>query len=274
VSMSAGSSLVSVFRVAPSAADPVVNTPVFTFQPFGARFAGGASVAAADVGTFVGGVTRNVTAADGRSELVVASGAGMKATVLVYDLSGAAPRLVDTINPFGGSAAMGALTVTAGRYNNADTLDDLIISSGATGGSAIEVYSGRVDDAVDLRLAQFAPFANTAKKNASVYGVGLDTNRDGIIDNVVTGQGLGGNPGVTRRTSLTGTLIRESALDRSPLRLAALNSRPQPAAVTARFATLSALEGTGSIGLKQAAFAAYAAELGQVNADGTKRLRR
>jgi hypothetical protein len=64
---------VSVFRVAPSAADPVVNTPVFTFQPFGARFAGGASVAAADVGTFVGGVTRNVTAADGRSELVVAS---------------------------------------------------------------------------------------------------------------------------------------------------------------------------------------------------------
>ena len=44
--------------------------------------------------------------------------------------------------------------------------------------------------------------------------------------------------------------------------------------MTGRFADLAALQGTGTIAAKQAAFTAFAAELSRVNADGTRRLRR
>ena len=207
-SMSAGASQVSVFRVDPNAADPVINTPVFTLQPFGATFVGGVAVAVGDVGSFSGGTTRNVTAADGRGELIVASGAGMRATVQVYDLSGCTPRLVDTINPFAGSTTVGSLTVSMGRYDT-DTIDDIIVSSGSGGGSRVEVFSGRIDDPADARLLALAPFANTTRPNAPVTAAGLDLDRDGIIDGFAFGQGLGGNLGMVRQTSRTGVLLSQ-----------------------------------------------------------------
>lgn len=46
------------------------------------------------------------------------------------------------------------------------------------------------------------------------------------------------------------------------------------AAISSRMTTLAGLQDTGSTAAKQAAFAAFAAELSRVNADGTRRLRR
>ena len=223
-------------------------------------------------GSFSGGTTRNVTAADGRGELIVASGAGMRATVQVYDLSGCTPRLVDTINPFAGSTTVGSLTVSMGRYDT-DTIDDIIVSSGSGGGSRVEVFSGRIDDPADARLLALAPFANTTRPNAPVTAAGLDLDRDGIIDGFAFGQGLGGNLGMVRQTSRTGALLSQWMLPATPLRVTALNNKPVPGAVNNRMTMLTGLQGAGSIAAKQAAFAAFAAELARVNADGTKRLR-
>lgn len=274
VSMAGGRSEVRIYQVNPwNLADPVADRPILAFQPFGPRFAGGVSVALADVGRFENGVTRDVTAGDGRRELIVASGAGMSATVQVYDLSGARPRLVDTINPFRGSSSVGMLTLSAGRFD-ADTVDDIIVSSGQGGRSALEIYSGRVDDRQDLRLLSLAPFAAAAQRNAAVSAVGIDVDQDGRIDFLAAGQGVGASAGMLRPISVTGTLLSQAAFAQSlpptPLRVAGLNNRPLPAAVTGRNAWLSSLVGQGSLSAQQAAFAAIGTALAGVNADGAR----
>jgi hypothetical protein len=274
VSMSGGRSEVRVFQVNPwNLSDPVADRPILAFQPFGPRFAGGAAVTLADVGMFENGVTKNATAGDGRRELIVGSGAGMKATVQVYDLSGPRPRLVDTINPFRGSRNAGALTLTAGRFDN-DTIDDITISSGNGGRSALEVYAGRIDDLQDLRLLSLAPFAAAAQRNAAVSAVGIDVDQDDRINFIAAGQGLGGRAGLLRPISFTGSLLSQAAFAQSlpptPVRVAALNNRPLPASVTGRNAWLSSQEGVGAQAARQAAFAAIGAELAGVNADGRR----
>lgn len=67
---------VSVF-LSPSFGGPISPTPYRTFVPFGGDFLGGATIAFADVGTFVGGSLVDGTRSDGRTELAVASGTGM-----------------------------------------------------------------------------------------------------------------------------------------------------------------------------------------------------
>ena len=190
------------------------------------------------MGTFVRGSTVNVASGDGRREIVVASGAGMRATVNVYDLSGAAPRLVDSISPFGGSA--------------------------------LQVYSGRIDDRIDQLLLATNPFGNTLKKNGPLSAVGLDLDGNAFVDQVAAGQGLGGNPGIMRQVSTTGAILSQRTLPASPLRLSAFNNRPLSTSATNRFAALVAANGSGTITAKQAAFAAIASTLSAVNADGTR----
>jgi len=274
--MPSGRSEVRVFQIDAAEADPVANTPVLAFQPFGPRFAGGASVALADVGTFVGGVTQSVLVADGNSELVVASGAGMRATVLVYDMSASRPRLVDTINPFRGSASVGGLTVATGRVD-ADQIQDLIISSGQGGRSQVEVFSGRIDDRVDTRLLAVSPFANSKRRNASVTSVGIDANQDGIVDSLTVGQGSGGELGQVRQLALaTGVRAAAAAVKvgapQTPLRVAALNNRPLSDVIPTRARQAIMANGIGTVADRQAAFAELSREWGVVNGVGFRRV--
>ena len=275
--MSAGRSEVRLFPISASAVEPVAKQPVASFQPFGARFAGGATVAFADVGTFVGGATRNATAADGSSELVIGSGAGMKATVRIYDMSSGRPRLVDTINPFNGSAGVGVVTVSVGRFN-ADSVDDLIVASGQGGGSRVEIYSGRIDDKVDARLAAVAPFAKSRRKNAAVTAAGVDTNQDGVIDSLAVGQGFGGELGKVTQVALSNQLrtaavpLRTSGIPQTPIRVGALNNRPIASQIAARARQAADLGGAGDPAGRQAAFAELAREWGgSVNPNGFRR---
>jgi len=275
--MSAGRSEVRLFPIDASAKDPVANLPILAFQPFGSRFAGGVSVALADLGTFVGGVTRSVADADGNSELVIGSGAGMKATVRAYDISSGLPRLIDTITPFRGSAALGTLTISVGRVDG-DMIQDIIVASGQGGGSQVEIYSGRIDDKVDARLAAVAPFASSKRRNAAVSAVGVDTNQDGVIDSLAVGQGLSGEAGKVRQVALSSRLrttaatLQTSGVPQSPLRVGALNNRPVAEVFAARVRQAAVSSGSGDILGRQAAFAELARQWGgAVNANGFRR---
>lgn len=202
-------------------------------------------------------------------ELAVASGAGMKATVLVYELSGNAPRVVDTINPFGGSSKVGPLSLSAGRFDG-DAVDDIAVSSGKGIRSRVEVFSGRVDDAQDALLLGWVPFPNSPRPFASVTAVGIDSDRDGKVDMMAAVQGLiaANSQMATAPVSATGTLLAQqatqltvNAASKSP-RLAAVNNRPLTPAIASLFAGLGAASGVGSIAAKQAAFAALGSSLG------------
>jgi hypothetical protein len=258
-----------VFQVTPGLPQPVAATPFVTFQPFGTRFVGGAAVTIADVGRFVNGATQDTTAGDGIGELAVASGIGMRATVKVYELSGAAPRVVDTFNPFGGSTRVGPLSVSAGRFNG-DAVDDIAVTSGRGIKSQVEVYAGTIDDLQDALLLSWVPFANSVRPTAGLTAIGIDSDRDGKIDSLAAVQGLNAPQSLfaSAAVSATGALLAQQATSiaiatpsKSP-RLAAVNNRAATPAVTSLFASLGALNGAGTIVAKQAAFATLAATLG------------
>lgn len=182
---------VSVF-LSPSFGGSISPTPYRTFVPFGGDGLGGATVAFADVGTFVGGSLVDRGRSDGRAELAVASGTGRAPKVGMYDLSGATAHRVDSFMPFTPSLRSG-MSVAAGRYN-ANQIDDVIVTSGS-GGPGTEIYSGRVSAAANARLASFAAFAGTSRPQAAAITAPVDRNGDGRIDGFGAVQGLPGGGG-------------------------------------------------------------------------------
>lgn len=214
--MSRGAGTVAVFRSV-NAADPIVDTPYRRFTPFAATFDGGATVAVADVGTFAGGRLTNAAAPDGRVEIAVGSGAGMPATVRIYDIS-ATPRVAATIRPFTASPA-GGVSVAAGRYNS-DSIDDIIVSAGRGGRSAMRVFNGRVDQSAAAVLASSAAFATLARPNAATFTAPIDLDGDGKIDRFHATQGDGGSGGV-QNVALNGNRVGALGSLRGSLRIAA-----------------------------------------------------
>lgn len=221
--MSRGGGTVSAFRSV-NAADPIQNTPYRTFTPFGARFDGGATVTVADVGTFSQGRLTNAAVADGRMEIVVGSGAGMRSTVLVYDVS-ATPRVVSTILPFP-VQQVGGVAVSAGRLN-ADTIDKIFVASGRGGGGVIRVYNGRVDQATPAALVTSTAFAGLARPNAPVFMAPIDLDGDGKIDRFYATQGdAGGSQGVLH-VATSGARVGAFGSLQGPLRIAAFRRLPR-----------------------------------------------
>jgi uncharacterized repeat protein (TIGR01451 family) len=183
-------------------ADPISNAPNKQFSVFSNKFLGGADVVLADVGKFSNGTTISATAPDGKDEIVIGNGPGMRSTIYVYDVTGT-PKIVDTILPFS-NTFKGGITLDAARIN-ADLIPDFIVSAGNGGHSAVEIWSGLTNDAVDVRLATFTTFANTPTANAPVHAVAIDTNNDGIADTIVAVQGTDGNSGQIRSFKTDGT---------------------------------------------------------------------
>jgi cyclophilin family peptidyl-prolyl cis-trans isomerase len=215
--MSRGGGTVSAFRSV-NAADPIENTPYRTFTPFNARFDGGATVTVADVGTFSQGRLTNAAVADGRMEIVVGSGAGMRSTVLVYDVS-ATPRIVSTILPFP-VQQVGGVAVSAGRLN-ADTIDDIVVAAGRGGGAVTRVYNGRADQAASATLVTSTAFAGLARPNAPVFMAPIDLDGDGKIDRFYATQGdAGGSQGVLH-VATSGARVGAFGSLQGPLRIAA-----------------------------------------------------
>jgi cyclophilin family peptidyl-prolyl cis-trans isomerase len=215
--MSRGAGTVNVFRSV-NAADPIENTAYRTFTPFGATFDGGASIAVADVGTFVAGARVSATAPDGKVEIVVGSGAGMRSTVRVYDIS-ATPRVVTTLLPFPASQ-QGGVTVSAGRYD-ADSIDDIVVSSGRGGRSAVRVFNGRTDQAASAVLASSSAFAAFGRPNAPVFTAPIDLDGDGKIDRFHATQGDAGASAGVLKVAINGTSSGQLGTLKGPLRIAA-----------------------------------------------------
>ncbi len=188
-------------------ADPIHNTPDKQFSVFSNKFLGGADVTLADVGKFSNGTTLDATHPDGKAEIVVGNGPGMRSTIYVYDVT-STPKVVDTILPFSNSFK-GGITLDAARVN-ADLIPDFIVSAGNGGNSAVEIWSGLTNDAADVRLSAFNAFANNSTRNAPVHATAVDKDDDGIADMIVTVQGTDGTSGQIRSFTPAGVPIPAS----------------------------------------------------------------
>jgi len=189
VAKARGDGEVRIFRSV-AGGDPIPASPYRIIRPFGAGFQGGATVAAGDFGTFTNGVATAANVPDGRAEVLVGSGPTVRATVRVYDVSNATPRVVDTIRPLGGSFE-GGVSVSAARVDG-DIQPDIIVAAGRRGGGVIEVYDGSVAAAANTRLHRLTAFASLGPSSAPAQAVGLDTTGDGRADSLlVTRRGQG-----------------------------------------------------------------------------------
>jgi uncharacterized repeat protein (TIGR01451 family) len=172
-----GDGEVGVFR-GQAGADPIANAPYRTIRPFAATFLGGATVAFADLGTFVNGTPVAATVPDGRAELLIGSGPTLAPKVQVHDLSTSRAPVIDTIRPFG-PTMLGGVSVAAARVN-LDSVPDVIVSAGRRGAGRVEVYDGRVGAAANPRLAAFTAFAGRGTE--PTITTATDTDGDGLAN--------------------------------------------------------------------------------------------
>ena len=228
-----GAGDVRVFQVNPGAADPVADTPIKSFRAFAASFQGGATVAVADLGTYSGGATVNANVPDGKMEIVVGSGAGMRATVQNYDVS-ATPRVIDTLLPLPSSFRNG-VSVSSARVNG-DAIDDIIVSSGRSGSTVRETFDGRIAPAANVLLHRDAVFAEIGATAAPLFSAPIDLDGDHIADkffHALGDQGKKAYPGV-RATDPAGSGDQTiSQLNFSQRIAASRVSRTQPIQTTA-----------------------------------------
>jgi peptidylprolyl isomerase len=241
---SRGAGFVNVF-LAPESGAPISNVPFRSFTAFAPSYLGGATVAAADLGTFSGGRTVDAATPDGRLEVVVASGSGMTPTVAAYDLSGATAARLRSFAAFTPALRTG-LHVTAGQYDG-DAIDDIVVSGGA-GGFGTEVYDGRVGAEATARLAKFNAFAGLAGSGAAAFAAGIDRNGDGRIDGFVGTQGTPGGSAGAALVSQAGRRTSAFAALAGPQRVAAPRTSYDDFASTLsgiRYRVLT--EGTGSV---------------------------
>jgi hypothetical protein len=172
-----------------------------TLRPFADTYLGGASVAAADVGTFNGGTVTAADRQDGRAELIVGNGPTVAPLVRVYDVS-AAPVIVDTKRPLS-PTFIGGISLATARVN-LDEIPEIVVTGGRRSG-VTEVIDGRVGSG--SRLARYEAFAGLGRSAPAGYAGPIDRDGDGWTDTIYATQGRadgGGVKQVSPRGSVTG----------------------------------------------------------------------
>jgi len=225
-----GNGEVKIFRSV-AGADPILDAAYRSFVPFGQTFVGGASVAAADMGTFASGNSIDTATPDGKVEVVVGRGLTAAPLVRVYDVSPAVPAVVDTIRPFTGSRSLGGVSVAAGRVN-ADSIADIIVSSGLRGDSKTEVYNGLVGVGANPRLASYAAFASLARPNAPAFGAAIDLSGAGTVSTLYSVQGTGSGSSGIKTASTAGVVTGTLGSFTGPLLVAAPVAKTNTGIVT------------------------------------------
>ena len=193
---------------------PNAIAPHFTrFSPFGS-FKGGATVRVADMGGVIGGATKTLNnLPDGRAELVVGNGSGLRSTIYVYGFfpipqpatTTATAYRVRTLLPLA-AGFRGGVSFDVARVN-ADLVPDIIVAAGNGGRSLVQVRNG-IDGAV---LKQVPAYSAGETPNAPVHVAAIDNDGDGIADFFLTAQGSDGSSRRIRR------------FDFDPLNLAAVD---------------------------------------------------
>jgi uncharacterized repeat protein (TIGR01451 family)/fimbrial isopeptide formation D2 family protein len=201
---------VRVFNVTPGAATPVASSPIRQFQPYGAAFRGGVTVATADLGTF-NGRTLALATPDGITEIVTGSGPGMAATVNVYNGVPNPPALVNSFRAIGARYTRG---ISVARLPTTPlTADKILVSSGSSGGGLVETYTGLSQ----TREAAFSAFSGT---RAAIFAAAVSEAE------IFTVEGEFGRTNGVRRNSSTsgagGRLLPQSTASYPPLRVAIL----------------------------------------------------
>jgi len=189
--------------------------PYRHFLAFPSSFIGGAVVAAADMGStpVPNGPLGNTL--DQRAEIVVGSGAGMKATVKVFDVSGMTvptPTVVPTaarrFTPFSTTTTVykGGVSLSAARIN-ADLIPDIVVGAGVNGNSRVDVWAWSNTPAATLSSLSangigFSAFTD-ASRQSPIQVAGLDRDGDGIAEAILATQGPGGTTRQIRKFNIT-----------------------------------------------------------------------
>ncbi len=187
---SSGKAQIKVFLNQSPNADPIANTSFKTFNAFPTTFVGGAFVRVADMGTRLGNGTFNNTL-DGKAEIIVGSGPGIKAAIKVFNVN-ATPVAVRTINPFtiGTAIYKNGVNFDVARLDG-DLIPDIVVGTENGGNSRVEtfVWNG---SAQLVKTGTFMAFGDSPSKIAPVRVAAIDTNGDGIANQIATVQGPNG----------------------------------------------------------------------------------
>ena len=187
-------------------------------------------VAAADMGsTPLANGPFDTLLQDGKAEIIVGSGAGMKATVKVFDVSGLATLLPNTVPRAAGSFTpfstptrtfAGGVSLDVARFTSS-LVPDILVGAGVNGRSLVDVWAWNASAAATLSSLSangtgFAAFTD-ASNNSPVEVAAVDTNGDGIADEIVVAQGPGGTTNQIRKFNVIST---------SPLQVSAFTTIP------------------------------------------------
>ena len=175
--------------------------PYRDFLAFPSSFIGGAVVAAADMGSTVN--NKFVNTLDGKAEIVVGSGAGMKTTVEVFDVSHmttltptvqAVP--VASFTPFSTATTtfQGGVSLSVARLSTSP-IPDIVVGTGANGRSLVNAWGWNTATATLSSLSAanssgFAAFTDPSR-NAPIQ-VAADASGTVIADAIYAVQGPGG----------------------------------------------------------------------------------
>jgi hypothetical protein len=180
--------------------DPMANVAWRTFLAFPSTFIGGAVLALADMGRTIG--SSFIATPDGKPEILVGSGAGMRATVRVFDAVPATPFLAKTMLFFASTLQVGIASLAVGRVNGNDNIPDVIAGAANGGNAMVEVRDGQTA----ALLSQFSAY-NDISRQAPVRLTTRDTNGDGVIDEIWTAQGTDGKTRQIKRFRVNGAAL-------------------------------------------------------------------
>jgi hypothetical protein len=178
-----------------------------SFYPFGSSFKGGAAVELADLGIANAKTKKlEMTGFDGKAEVVVANGSGMRSTVKAYTYFGTSTKaaLARTFLPFE-TAFRGGLSLDLGDVDG-DLLPDVIVGAGRGGASRLQVISSASGGVIN----SFQAFAagDSVQFNAKMDVDSQDVDFDGIVDFLLAAHDLDGKSREVRRFhALTGELV-------------------------------------------------------------------
>jgi hypothetical protein len=190
-------------------ADPIADTPYRSFLAFPSKFIGGSVVRVADMGTFLNGTTVDPLALDGKGEILVGNGPGMRSTVKVFDATPSVPQVVRTFLPFE-ATFRGGISLATIKVNGNDDIPDLIVGAGVGGMSRVRTLDGLTGSVLNTFTAY-----TDGNPRAPVRVAGSDLTGNGIADRILTAQGTDGKSRRIKTFDLSGTLV-DSALESDP----------------------------------------------------------